>query len=316
MASIPTKRKEGEERKSIPLRTAETSVEELLSGARALGARKEHEVGQDSVGEGQMEGKRSSTIKQARSGMLAESARGKEHGVVPGFPFIKRTEADGAQSWRRLNDEGECNPESVVHNRSKDCYRDRVDDSRVQGHFHEPRESIPDVAVASIPTKRKEGEVGKSIPLRTADTFVEELLSGARALGAREEQGVGKCSVGEGQLEGKRSSTIKQARSGVLAESARGKEHGVVPGFPFIKRTEADGAQSWRRLNDEGKCNPESVVHNRSKSSYRNRVDDSRIQGHFHEPRERIPDVAVVSIPTKCKEGEERKSEPLRKAKT
>ena len=178
--------------------------------------------------------------------------RGNEHDVAPGFPFIKRTEANGAQSLRRPDDEGERNPESAVHNRSKDCYRNRVDDSRFQGHFHEPRESIPDVAVASIPTKRKEGEVRKSIPLRTAETLVEEVLSGVPALDAREEQGVGKGSFGEGQMEGKRSSTTNQARSGVLVESARDKEHGGVPGFPFIKRTKADGAQSWRRLNDEG----------------------------------------------------------------
>ena len=122
--------------------------------------------------------------------------------------------------------------------------------------------------MASIPTKRNEGEERKRIPLRTAETLVEDPLSGTRALGAREEQGVGKGSIGEGQMEENRSSTTSQARSGVLAESARGKEHGVVPGFPFIKRTEADGAQSWRRLNDEGECNPESAVHNQSKGRY------------------------------------------------
>ena len=53
----------------------------------------------------------------------------------------------------------------------------------------------------SIPTKRKEGEKRKSITLRTAETLVEDLLSGAQALGAREEQGVGKGGVGEGQME-------------------------------------------------------------------------------------------------------------------
>ena len=32
----------------------------------------------------------------------------------------------------------------------------------------------------------------------------------------------------------------------------RANEHGVAPGFPFIERTEADGVQSLRRLDDEG----------------------------------------------------------------
>ena len=137
--------------------------------------------------------------------------RGNEHDVVHGFPFIKRIEADGAQLLRRIDDKGECNPEAVVHNQSKGSYRNRVDDQRVQGHFHEPRESVPDVAVASIPTKRKESEERKSEPLRTAETLVEELLSDARALGAREEQGVGQDSIGEGKMEGKGSSTTKQA---------------------------------------------------------------------------------------------------------
>ena len=144
--------------------------------------------------------------------------RGNEHDVVPGFPFIKRIEADGAQSLRRLDDEGEYNPEAVVHHQSKDSCRNRADDQRIQGHFHEARESIPDVAVESIPTQRKESEKRKSEPLRTAETLVEEPLSGARALGAREEQGVDQDSVGEGKMEGKRSSTTKQARSRVFAE--------------------------------------------------------------------------------------------------
>ena len=74
MASIPTKCKESEERKSVPLRTAEILVEELLSGARVLGAREGQGVGQDSVEERQMKEKRSNTTKQARSGVFAEPA--------------------------------------------------------------------------------------------------------------------------------------------------------------------------------------------------------------------------------------------------
>ena len=49
---------------------------------------------------------------------------------------------------------------------------------------------------------------------------MEELLSGVRALGAKEGQGVGQDSVGERQMEGKKSNTTKQARSGVFAEPA------------------------------------------------------------------------------------------------
>ena len=143
--------------------------------------------------------------------------RGNKHDVAPGFPFIKRTEANGAQSLRRPDDEGERNPESAVHNRSKGCYRNRVDASRFQGHFHEPRESIPDVAVASIPTKRKEGEVRKSIPLRTAETLVEEVLSGAPALDAREEQGVGKGSLGKGRWKEKEAARPTKLEVGCLS---------------------------------------------------------------------------------------------------
>ena len=70
--------------------------------------------------------------------------------------------------------------------------------------------------MASIPTKRKDSEVRKSEPLRAAETLVEELLSGARALGAREEQGVGQDSVGEGQMEGKEAARPSKLDVGCL----------------------------------------------------------------------------------------------------
>ena len=192
---------------------AENSAKTALTLRRGEGKREEATAGE-------VPGITAST----EVGHISSSAdvvhRGNKHDVAPGLPFIKRAEADGARSLRRLDDEGECNPESAVHNRSESCYRNSVDGSRVQGHSHEPRESIPDVAVESIPTKRKEGEKRKSITLRTAETLVEDLLSGAQALGAREEQGVGKGGVGEGRMEEKRSNTTKQARSGVFAEPA------------------------------------------------------------------------------------------------